>query len=275
MADGECDGCKAGAPVSGLPDSVRHMRVLESLAPAQVRRLLVGANLHAQNRSKTANQFSGRMVATLVAAAGIFEPCSGMIVQTQEGTGLQTGEFTILLRQCSNGDRQAMDALTPVIYAELKKLAVACMRQERPGATLQPTALVHEAYLQLVAQDLPDFQNRAHFFGVTARIMRQILISNARRRCAQKRGGGHRGEMPDDLPIPMAQSEELLAVDEALERLAAQDERKAKVVELKYFGGLAREEIAEVLGLNLATVKRDIALGEAWLRRALASGPPE
>jgi RNA polymerase sigma factor (TIGR02999 family) len=103
--------------------------------------------------------------------------------------------------------------------------------------------------------------------------MRQILISSARRRCAQKRGGGNRVEMPDDVPIPMAQSEELLAVDEALLHLAAQDERKAKVVELKYFGGLGRDEIAEVLGLTLATVKRDIALGEAWLRRALSSGP--
>lgn len=185
---------------------------------------------------------------------------------------MQTGEFTILLRQFTSGNKQALDAMTPVIYAELKRLAAGCMRQERPGITLQPTALVHEAYLQLVAQDLPDFQNRAHFFGVAARIMRQILISGARRRCAQKRGGGHRAEMPGDLPIPMAQSEELLAVDEALERLAVQDERKARIVELKYFGGLAREEIAEALGLSIATVKRDIALGEAFLRRALAGG---
>jgi len=186
---------------------------------------------------------------------------------------LESGEFTILLQQCISGNKQALDVLTPVVYAELKRLAVGCMRQERPGVTLQPTALIHEAYMQLVAQNLPDFQNRAHFFGVAARIMRQILISSARRRCAQKRGGGNRVEMPDDVPIPMAQSEELLAVDEALLHLAAQDERKAKVVELKYFGGLGRDEIAEVLGLTLATVKRDIALGEAWLRRALSSGP--
>ncbi|MGA2132298.1 MAG: ECF-type sigma factor [Bryobacteraceae bacterium] len=191
----------------------------------------------------------------------------------REGTGLESGEFTILLQQCTSGNKQALDVLTPVVYAELKRLAVGCMRQERPGVTLQPTALIHEAYMQLVAQNLPDFQNRAHFFGVAARIMRQILISSARRRCAQKRGGGNRVEMPDDVPIPMAQSEELLAVDEALLHLAAQDERKAKVVELKYFGGLGRDEIAEVLGLTLATVKRDIALGEAWLRRALSSGP--
>jgi RNA polymerase sigma factor (TIGR02999 family) len=188
---------------------------------------------------------------------------------------LQTGEFTILLRQCSGGNKEALDALTPVIYAELKRLAAGCMRQERPAVTLQPTALIHEAYLRLVDQHLPDFQSRAHFFGVTARIMRQILISAARRRSAEKRGGGHRIEMPADVPIPAAQSEELLAVDEALERLAAQDERKARVVELKYFGGLSREEIAEALGLSLATVKRDIALGEAWLRRALTGGSPQ
>jgi RNA polymerase sigma factor (TIGR02999 family) len=185
---------------------------------------------------------------------------------------LQSGEFTILLRQCTSGNKQALDTLTPIVYSELKRLAIGCLRQERSGITLQPTALIHEAYLQLVASDLPDFQNRAHFFGVAARIMRQILISSARRRCAQKRGGGKRTEMPDDVPIPVAQSEELLAVDEALQGLAAQDERKAKVIELKYFGGLAREEIAEVMGLTLATVKRDIAMGEAWLRRALSAG---
>ena len=114
------------------------------------------------------------------------------------------------------------------------------MRQERPGNTLQPTALIHEAYLQLVAQDLPDFQNRAHFYGVAARIVRQILISNARRRCAQKRGSGKRTDMPGDLAIPMAQSEELLAVDEALRQLASQDARKAAVVELKHFGATDR-----------------------------------
>ena len=143
--------------------------------------------------------------------------------------------------------------------------------RERPGHTLQPTALIHEAYLQLVEHNLPDFQNRAHFFGVAAHIMRQLLMTSARRRCAQKRGGGQRADMPDDIAMPTAQSEDLLAVDEALERLAAQDSRTANVIELKYFGGLSREEIAEALGLSLPTVKRSIALGEAWMRRALAS----
>jgi RNA polymerase sigma-70 factor (ECF subfamily) len=184
-----------------------------------------------------------------------------------------SADFTTLLQQCTSGNRQALDALTPIVYAELRKLAVSFMRNERPGSTLQPTAPIHEAYLQLVEHDLPGFESRAHFFGVAARIMRQLLIGNARRYRAQKRGGGNRAEMQDDIPLPAQQAEELLAVDQALDRLARQDERKAKVIELKYFGGLSREEIAAALGLTVATVKHDIALGEAWLRRALSTKP--
>jgi RNA polymerase sigma-70 factor (ECF subfamily) len=150
---------------------------------------------------------------------------------------------------------------------------VSCMRNERPGSTLQPTALIHEAYMQLVQHDLPDFQSRAHFFGIAARVMRQLLIGNARRYRAQKRGGGNRVEMQDDIPVPPQQAEELLAVDEALDRLARQDERKAKVIEMKYFGGLSREEIADNLGISVSVVKHDLALGEAWLRRALSREP--
>ncbi len=187
---------------------------------------------------------------------------------------MHSGDFTTLLRQCTSGNREALDALTPIVYAELRKLSVSFMRNERPGSTLQPTALVHEAYLQLIEHELPDFESRAHFFGIAARIMRQLLIGNTRRNRAQKRGGGNRAELPDDIPIPAQQAEELLAVDEALDRLARQDERKAKVIELKYFGGLSREEIAETLGLTLATVKHDLALGEAWLQRALSRKPP-
>ena len=185
---------------------------------------------------------------------------------------MQPVDFTLLLQQCSNGDKQALDAVTSVVYAELRKLAVAFMRNERAGSTLQPTALIHEAYLQLVRQDLPDFQSRAHFCAVAAHIMRQLLISNARRYRAQKRGGGNRVALEEDVHIPAAQSEELLAVDEALRHLAARDERAARAIELKYFGGLSHAEIAGALGLSLATVKRDLAVGEAWLRRALSGG---
>jgi len=123
------------------------------------------------------------------------------------------GEFTTLWRQCTGGNRLALDALTPIVYSELRKLAVSFMRNERPGSTLQPTAVIHEAYLQLVQRELPDFESRA-------------------------RGGGNRAELQDDRPLPAQQAEELLAADEALDRLARQDERKAKVIEVKYFGGL-------------------------------------
>jgi RNA polymerase sigma-70 factor, ECF subfamily len=196
------------------------------------------------------------------------------MIGERQAIAVHSGDFTTLLRQCTSGNREALDALTPIVYAELRKLAVSFMRNERPGSTLQPTALVHEAYLQLVEHDLPGFENRAHFYGIAARIMRQLLIGNARRNRAQKRGGGNRVELPDDIPIPAQQAEELLAVDEALDRLAHQDARKAKVIELKYFGGLSREEIAETLGLTVATVKHDLALGEAWLQRALSNKPP-
>jgi len=183
---------------------------------------------------------------------------------------MQPDEFSGLLQQCRNGDKQALDALTPLLYAELRKLAASFMRNERPGHTLQPTALINEAYLRLAQGNLPDFESRTHFFGVAAHIMRQILIGNARRRGAQKRDGGVRVEM-DDFPLPASQSEELLALDEVLDQLALQDERKAKIIEMKYFGGLSREEIAGALGLTIATVKHDLSLAEAWLRRRLSS----
>jgi RNA polymerase sigma factor (TIGR02999 family) len=182
-----------------------------------------------------------------------------------------SGEFTILLNECAAGNKSALDALTPIVYSELRRLASSFMRNERPDITLQPTALIHEAYIQLVRQDLPDFKGRAHFFGVAAHIMRQILIAGARRHRAQKRGGGNRVEMDESLSVSDQHCASLLALHQALDRLALRDERKAKVIELKYFGGLNREEIAAALDLTVATVKRDLSLGEAWLRRALSS----
>jgi RNA polymerase sigma-70 factor (ECF subfamily) len=182
---------------------------------------------------------------------------------------VQSGDSTILLQQCTRGNRQALDAITPIVYAELRRLAAACMRHERPGA-LQPTALIHETYLEPVGHKLPGFKSRAHSFGIAACIMRQLLIRSARRCQAQKRGGGNRANIPDDIPIAAPQIEELLSVDEALDRLARQDARKARVIELKCFGGLSRE-ILEALGLTLATLKHDLAMGEVWLQRALSS----
>ena len=181
-------------------------------------------------------------------------------------------DVTRLLQDWRQGDNAALDALTPIVYQELRRLAGSSMRAERPGHTLQPTALIHEAYLRLIDQQLPDFQNRAHFFGVAAQTMRQLLIQHARRWRALKRGGGLNVELEEVAGIDGGDPDEILAVNEALDRLAEQDPRKAKVIEMRYFGGVDREEIAEVLGVSLGTVKRDIALGEAWLRRELERG---
>ena len=181
-------------------------------------------------------------------------------------------DITHLLQDWRKGDKAALDELTPIVYQELRRLAKSSMQIERPGHTWQPTALIHEAYLRLIGQQLPDFQNRAHFFGVAAQTMRQLLIQHARSWRAKKRGGGQNIELEDDESIKTGDPEEILAVNEALDRLAEQDSRKAKVIEMRYFGGLEREEIAEVLGVSLGTVKRDIALGEAWLRRELDCG---
>ena len=180
-------------------------------------------------------------------------------------------DITLLLQDWRKGDKAALDALTPMIYQELRKLARSSMRIERAGHTWQPTVLIHEAYLRMAGQQL-DFKDRAHFFGIAAQTMRQLLIQHARSWRAQKRGGGHHVELEDNVSVQSGDPEAILAVNEALDRLAAQDARKAKVIEMRYFGGLEREEIAEVLGVSLGTVKRDITLGEAWLRRELERG---
>jgi len=180
---------------------------------------------------------------------------------------------TRLLGEWRTGDRAALDALTPLVYQELRRLAASYMRSERSGHALQPTALIHEAYIRLVDDTNPNFNGRSHFFGVAAQIMRQILIDFARNRIAQKRGAGaeHVGILEHDA-ISLDRTDELLAIHAAIDKLEKQDARKAKVIELRYFGGLNRDEIAEALSLTLATVKRDLALAEAFLRRELTSG---
>jgi len=163
------------------------------------------------------------------------------------------------------------DELFPLVYAELRRIAAREMRREKPGRTLQTTALVHEAYLRLLKDASLSFENRAHFLGVAARAMREILIEHARARSARKRGGGAVRLTLDDLVAPVSSpSIDVLALDEALERLARLDERHARVVELRYFGGLSVEETAAALGLSPATVKRDWTLARAWLFRELA-----
>lgn len=170
--------------------------------------------------------------------------------------------------------RQSVDSLLPVVYQELRRLAAAYIRRERPGHTLQPTALVHEAYLRLM-KDRPDrWQNRAHFCAIAARAMRQILIERARARGAQKRGGGGpRVTLEEALVAGEAPSVDLLALDEALQRLAALDPMHARLVELRFFGGLTVEETAEALDMSPATVKRHWSAARAWLAREMGGAP--
>jgi RNA polymerase sigma-70 factor, ECF subfamily len=167
-------------------------------------------------------------------------------------------------------DRQSVDSLLPLVYQELRRLAASYLRRERPGQTLQPTALVNEAYLRLL-KDRPDrWQNRAHFCAIAAHSMRQILIERARARHAQKRGGERaRVTLDDALVAGGERSIDLLALDEALERLAAMDPEQARLIELRFFGGLTVEETAEEMGISPATVKRHWAVARAWLAREL------
>ena len=168
------------------------------------------------------------------------------------------------------GRAAAIEGLAPVVYKQLHRLALAYMRRERPGHTLQATALVNEAFVRLLQERHVAWQNRAHFCAIAANAMREILIEHARRRRARKRGGDALRVSADGLPAPApGQPVELLALDEALRRLAIRDHRRARVVELKYFGGLTIDEVAEVTGTSPATVKRDWVLARAWLRREL------
>lgn len=177
-----------------------------------------------------------------------------------------------LLVAWGRGEAEALDELTPRVYEELRKLARSYLRRGRPEESLQPTALINEVFLRLLDQSSPiKWESRAHFFGITARLMRIILVDYARVRHAAKRGGDAAAVTLDDcIAVSPGHTPDVLEVDQALTRLAAVDERKAKVIELRYFGGMDREEVAAALGLTVATVKRDLRLGEAWLRRFFA-----
>lgn len=177
-------------------------------------------------------------------------------------------DVTALLIDLQHRREGAMDELIPLVYSQLRTLAARYLRNERDGHTLQPTALVHEAFLKLVDQRTATWQNRAHFLGVAAQAMRRIVVDHARRRGAQKRGGGNLVTLDEQL-APAGRPLDLVRVDEALEELRRLDERQARVVELRYFGGLSIEETAEVIGISVATVKRDWVLAKAWLFRAL------
>jgi len=177
---------------------------------------------------------------------------------------------TALLQAWRAGDRGALDRLIPLVHDELHRLAQGCMRGERPDHTLQATALVNEAYLKLVRADV-DWRDRAHFFAVAATTMRRILVDHARARGRKKRGGVA-VSLEESVLVSPDREAELLAIDEALTRLADHDERAARVVELHYFGGLTYDEIAEALGVSAATVDRDLRFAKAWLYRELKDG---
>jgi len=180
-------------------------------------------------------------------------------------------EVTQILQDWKNGDEQAIARLTPIVYDELRRLAAHYLRDEHAADTFQPTALVHEAYLRLVAQNMPDWECRSHFFGVAAHLMRQILVDHARKHRSAKRGDGAPVITLDErLSVPLQKNDDVLALDDALTSLAASDERKAKVIELRYFAGLSVEETAQALGVSVATIGREQRLAEAWLHRELA-----
>ena len=180
------------------------------------------------------------------------------------------GEVTQLLRKWSGGDEKALDQLVPVVYKELRRLAHYHLAHEADGHMLQSTALVHEVYLRLCAQDEPQWENRAHFFAVAARMMRRILVDQARRRLAGKRGGKAPRVNLDEVPdLSSSRAGELIALDEGMTELAKIDSRKVQVIELRFFGGLSVEEIAEVLKISPPTVRRDWKLARAWLLAGL------
>ena len=183
---------------------------------------------------------------------------------------------TSLLLAWNRGEPDALDALVPLVYQELRRLAVRYMKRERVGHTLQTTALVNEAYLRLIEVQQVQWQNRAHFFAMAARLMRRVLVDAARSRAHQKRGGGAPVLSLDEALVVSAEpGKELVALDEALIALAAVDSRKAQVVEMRFFGGLNIDETAEALHISRDTVKRDWAFAKLWLLRELSGAAPE
>lgn len=188
-----------------------------------------------------------------------------------------SASVTQLLVAWGRGDKCALEQLTPKVHDELRKLARAYLSRGRPNQTLQPTALINEAYVRLLEQGKPvEWENRAHFFGIAARLMRIVLVDYSRARRAAKRGGDAQAvTLVDSVVISPGRAPDVIEVDEALDRLAEVDERKAKVIEMRYFGGLSREEIATAMGLTVPTVKRDLRLAEAWLRRFLSGENPD
>jgi RNA polymerase sigma factor (TIGR02999 family) len=190
-----------------------------------------------------------------------------------------SNDVTRLLQEWRNGSPEALDRLIPLVYAELRTMAARYIARERPDHTLQTTGLVHEAYVKLVDQREVQWQNRAHFFGIAAKLMRRILVDDARHRLRGKRGGGAAQLQIDDMaiaaPAPGVDAIDAVALDRALQELEQLDPDQARIVELRFFGGLTLEETAAVLEISPATVKREWAVAKGWLYRALTARPPK
>jgi RNA polymerase sigma factor (TIGR02999 family) len=182
----------------------------------------------------------------------------------------RSGQISELLQQWVKGDQEALDAVAPVIYQELRRLAHHHLKSERAGHTLQSTALVNEAFIQLMGSQPTQLHNRAHFVAIASRLMRQILVQYARGRRAIKRDGGYRLALEEIADLPIAGDEELVALDDALNELTQIDDRQGKIVQMKFFGGLSAPDIAQVLGISLATVEREWATARIWLRREMS-----
>ena len=182
-------------------------------------------------------------------------------------------EITHLLLAWNNGDDGMLDRIVPLVHTELRRLARHYMKRERAGHTLQTTALINEAYVRLIDGPRVPWQNRAHFFGIAARLMRRILVDFARERNFKKRDGGRQVSLDVGMMFSPAQNTDVVALDEALDALATVDQRKARVVELRHFGGLTEKEIATVLNVSGETVRRDWRLAKSWLLRRLSEGP--
>lgn len=179
--------------------------------------------------------------------------------------------MTLLLARWADGDQQALEDLTPLVYKELRRLAASYLRKERKGHTLRPTALVHEAYLRLVNQSNPRWEGRSHFYGVAARLMRQILVEHARRKQAIKRAA-RTVSLENALTFHHERGRDLVALDNALAALEKFDPRKCKAIELRYFGGLSMDEVAQALNVSAVTVRRDLRMAETWLHREMQHG---
>jgi RNA polymerase sigma factor (TIGR02999 family) len=179
-------------------------------------------------------------------------------------------EVTRLLKRLGGGDKTALDEIIPLVYQELRQIARGYLSHEPAGHTLQPTALIHEAYLRMVRQSHPDYSSRAHFYGVSARIMRQILVDHARQRQAKKRGANRDIPFSETLQPSRGPEMNIVALDQALVRLSSIDNRKSALVEMRFFGGMTAEEIAECASIPVHTVRRELRIAQAWLHKELA-----